>query len=206
MNTTNSNVGGWDATIMRTFCNTRLYDALPTAWQSMLKKVKISASAGNNTTEILTSEDYIYLPCYTEMSNTQSGIYPSEGDYITWFTNNPSRAKFKGRIIPDGASYYSSSSDPSTVSTNDVKEGDIWINTGNQSIAYMYLKQDEIDKLNITPAYTASIGGGWVSASIWWLRSLYVGSTTNFWYVNTNGYCNGSYASSSIGVCPCFSI
>lgn len=206
MNTTNSNVGGWDATIMRAFCNTRLYEALPTVWQSMLKKVKISASAGNNTTEILTSEDYIYLPCYTEMSNTQSGIYPSEGDYITWFTSNPSRAKFRGRIIPDGASYYSSSSDPSTVSTNDVKEGDIWINTGNQSIAYMYVKQDEIDKFNITPSYTASIGGGWVSAHTWWLRSPFVGYTTNFLNVSTYGGCGSSGASSSYGVCPCFSI
>lgn len=206
MNTTNSNVGGWDATIMRAFCNTRLYEALPTVWQSMLKKVKISASAGNNTTEILTSEDYIYLPCYTEMSNTQSGIYPSEGDYITWFTSNPSRAKFRGRIIPDGASYYSSSSDPSTVSTNDVKEGDIWINTGNQSIAYMYVKQDEIDKFNITPSYTASIGGGWVSASNWWLRSPLVGYATYFWFVYTGGGCNYYGASYSNGVCPCFSI
>lgn len=42
--------------------------------------------------------------------------------------------------------------------------------------------------------------------SYWWLRSPYVGYSTNFWYVNYNG--NGSSYSASYvdGVCPCFII
>ena len=38
------------------------------------------------------------------------------------------------------------------------------------------------------------------------LRSPSVGYATFFWYVNTSGHCNSNGASSSYGVCPCFSI
>lgn len=66
MNATDTNVGGWDACLMRTFLNTRVYNALPLTWQSMLKTVKISASAGDKSTEIITSEDKIYLAANRE--------------------------------------------------------------------------------------------------------------------------------------------
>ena len=206
MNTTNTNAGGWNASRMRTFLDTRFHTALPTVWQSMLKQVKISASAGSQSTEILISEDYIYLPCVTEMNNSKDSIYPSEGDYITWYTSNPARVKFRGYMIPDGSTRYSSGSDPSTSSTNNVKEGDVWINTSNQSIGYTYVTQQHLDEYGITPKYTASIGGGWIEATSWWLRSPDVGGSTNFWYVNTSGGCGNYNASPSLGVCPCFSI
>lgn len=38
------------------------------------------------------------------------------------------------------------------------------------------------------------------------LRSPYVGNSTYFWYVYYSGSCNGSSASNSLGVSPCFSI
>ena len=208
MNTSNTNAGGWEASLMRTFLDTRFRPALPTVWQSMLKRVKVSASAGSQSTEILISEDYIYLPCLKAMNNATDSIYPSEGNYISWYTSNPSRVKFRGYKIPDGASYYTTAGvDPTTVSANNVKEGDVWINTSNSSIGYTYVTQQYLDEYGITPKYTASIGGGWIEAPHWWLRSPVVGNSTGFWYVYSNGNCGYSYAaSSSYGVCPCFSI
>ena len=207
MNTSNTNAGGWDASLMRTYLDTRFRPALPTVWQSMLKKVKISASAGSQSTEILISEDYIYLPCIKAMNNTSDSIYPSEGDYISWYTSNPLRVKFRGYKIPDGASYYTTAGvDPTTVSSNNVQEGDVWINTSNQSIGYTYVTQQYLDEYGITPKYTASIGGGWIEATGWWLRSPYVGYSANFWFVDFGGYCGSYGAGTSFGVCPCFSI
>ncbi|MBQ8000261.1 MAG: hypothetical protein IJ298_03480, partial [Ruminococcus sp.] len=214
MNSTNVNAGGWDASLMRSFLNTRIYDALPTVWKSMLKKVKINATAGSQSTEVLVSEDYIYLPCLTEMNNNQSAPYPSEGEYITWYTSNALRVKFQKYMIPDGASYYTSGSDPSTVSTNAVKEGDVWINTSYDSRGYIYITQDEVDKYNLSPVsgnlqadlIVASIGGAWKMSSYWWLRSPYAGTSTSFWYVYYYGYCANNGAYNSSGVCPCFSI
>lgn len=215
INSTNTNAGGWNGSKMRTFLNTRFYDALPTVWKSMLKKVKISATAGSQSSEILVSEDNIYLACNTEMSNNTTAPYPSEGDYITWYTSNPSRVKFQGYKIPDGAKYYTSSSDPSTVSTNNIKEGDVWINSSNSSIGYIYITQDDVDKYKLAPVsgstnaalIAASIGGAWKQSNYWWLRSPYISDTTNFWGVANYGYVYGNYgAGSSYGVCPCFSI
>ena len=134
-------------------------------------------------------------------------IYPSEGDYISWYTSNPARVKFRGYKIPDGSSRYTTAGvDPTTVSSNNVKEGDVWINTSNQSIGYTYVTQQYLDEYGITPKYTASIGGGWIEATGWWLRSPYVGNSTTFWFVSGFGNCSANSASNSFGVCPCFSI
>ena len=40
------------------------------------------------------------------------------------------------------------------------------------------------------------------SANNWWLRSPYVGNSTNFWNVNNNGNGNNNNASNANGVCP----
>ena len=205
MNTTNVNAGGWNGSLMRTFCNTRLKEALPTVWQSMLKKVKISASAGSQSTEILVSEDYVYLASTTEMNNSTDATLSSEGDYISWYTSDIMRAKFRGRIIPDDAQRYTDSSDPQTITSYTVKEGDIW-RPNNSGTNYIFVTKTDIDRFGLTVYGTATSAGGWVSAGGWWLRSPYVGNSTNFWIVYPNGYCYGSNASSAFGVCPCFSI
>lgn len=204
MNTSNTNVGGWEECRMRTFLNSRLKEALPTVWQSMLKQVKINASAGNKSSEIVISEDYIYLPCTTEMSNNTSEPYASEGTYISWFTSDLKRLKFMGIIVPDDATGYTNASDPSTDASVTIKAGDVW--KVNNGAGHVYVEQDYLDKYAITPAYTASIGGGWIAAPLWWLRSPSVTGTTNFWVVALNGSMNHTYASNSSGVCPCFSI
>lgn len=217
MNTQNTNVGGWDGCEMRTFLANRVYYALPIGWRNILKKHRVTASAGNQSNELVVSEDYITLACQREMNNTATSPYVDESDYhISWFIDNPSRCKFHGRIIPDDATYYSTNTDPTTVSTNQVKEGDVWINTStNDKIGYIFVTQDTIDKYKLTTdgddGYKLafkSTSGGWVRACVWWLRSPNTGGTTNFWYVSGNGYVYyGNYgALNAFGVVPCFSI
>ena len=212
MNDTNVNAGGWDASLMRTFCNGRIFDALPTVWQSMIKTVKVSASAGNQSTEVLVSEDKVYLESISALTNNKDSIYPSEGSYITWFTSNMVRAKFRGVIIPDDATYYTSSSEPSTVSSNNVKLGDVWQPSDGGGWNYILISLEDWNLRPVTstaPSHGTMTNDGtmvWVAAYGWWLRSPSVGYSAYFWYVSYygGGYSNG--ASNASGVCPCFSI
>ena len=54
--------GGWEKSEMRYFCNSRVYNAFPAVWKSIIKQPYIPASIGNNSTTIVESQDYIYLP------------------------------------------------------------------------------------------------------------------------------------------------
>ena len=210
MNATDTNVGGWDACLMRTFLNTRVYNALPLTWQSMLKTVKISASAGDKSTEIITSEDKIYLAANRELGGWTTEPYVNEGYAISWFTKNSIRCKFRGQIIPDDATYYTSNTDPTALSTASVKRGDIWINTGNQEIGYYYIPADEKNKHYFyggNDNIVASDGGLWLRAQYWWERSPNAGNSTYFVLVHGNGSpYNGSFAATTYAVVPCFSI
>ena len=207
MNSTNTNSGGWDNCMMRKNFMPRLYNALPTVWKSMIKKVKVNASAGSQSSEILISEDYVYLPAVKEVDNGQtSTVYVSEGSFISWFTSNIRRAKFRGVIIPDTATYYTTSSDPNTIDGSNVSIGDVWQPNGGTNTNYVFVSNQEIARCGYTVYGTATDVGGWVSASGWWLRSPSVSNSTHFWSVGNYGGTNYTNASYTIGVCPCFSI
>ena len=208
MNSSATNVGGWDACAMRTFLNNRMPPALPTTWRSMLKQVIIQASEGNKSTTILTSNDYFYLPCLREMGGSTDTPYGNEGTAISWFTSDIRRAKFRGLIIPDDATYYTDASDPSTTSTNDVRPGDVW-KVNNSGRCHIYATDELIREYGLSTenAVDCSLGGKWISAYYWWERSPNVGNTTAFWYVHYSGSHSDYYsANNSHGVCPCFSI
>lgn len=212
MNSGNTNVGGWDSSAMRTFMNARLPNALPTVWRSLLKKVKISATEGNKSTNVLVSEDWFYLPCLREMGGSNDSPYNAEGVIISWFTSDIRRAKFRGKIIPDDATYYTNSSDPSLDSNVTIKSGDVWKQNGNSN-CYIYATDEEVRYYGLSKSVAANIGGYWVSACSYWERSPYVGTTHTFWNVSSLGanttygnYYGYNTASYSFGVCPCFSI
>ena len=218
MNPTNTNVGGWDASKMREFLNSRLPDALPISWRAMLKQVKINATEGNQSTNITVSEDYFYLPSLSEMRGSTASPYNSEGDAISWFTGDIYRAKFRGMIIPDTAHYFTNASDPTLASTNtdyktgttvtQIVSGDVWKQNGNGRV-YIYATADDIRYygLSLTDSVAANAGGTWVSAYGFWERSPNVANSTGFWYVSYYGYSNGNYGAAYMSaVCPCFSI
>lgn len=102
MNSTNTNLGGWNDSKMRAFCNSRVYAAFPTEWKSIIKQVQIPATAGNMASDIVYSKDYVYLPSYVEMFNTSEAPYSSEGKAIEFFSSSADRVK----SIGDTASIY----------------------------------------------------------------------------------------------------
>lgn len=215
MNSTNTNVGGWDGCEMRTFLSTRIYNALPINWQSAIKQVKISASAGNQSSEIVVSDDKIYLASNREVGGNTSEPYASEGSAISFFTSNARRIKIPGWIISDDAQFISSASDPTAMVSYTVREGDIWINTSTDSIGYVYISADTMAKhsklgfraFTSSDNIQASDGGVWVRAHYWWERSPLASYSTSFMGVNTGGnpYINNG-ASLAFGVVVCFSI
>ena len=93
MNTTNTNIGGWNDSAMRQFCNGRVYDAFPTEWRSIIKQVQIPSTAGNMSSDIVYSKDYVYLPSYVEVFNTIEDPYASEGKAIAFFNTDVDRIK-----------------------------------------------------------------------------------------------------------------
>lgn len=210
MNGSRTNVGGWDECYMRTFLNSRLKDAMPTVWQSMLKKARIKASAGDLSSDIVTSDDYIYIPCVREMGGSTAVPYINEGDSISWCGLQAYRLKFSGLIIPDDAIYYTVSSDPSSDAGNTVRSGDVWQKNGNGN-GYIYVDQTYLTQYAVTPSVSAYAGGGWIAAAEYWLRSPAAGDSgnnTSFNIVNALGFIGFSngVATGYRRVCPCFNI
>ena len=218
MNSSNTNAGGWNSSKMRTFCNGRVFDALPIEWQAMIKAVEIRATSGSQSTSIIASEDKVYLISYREVGSgsTAAGYIDEVGTSInpvSWFTNNQQRIKFRGKIRKyagdSTATIYSCAQEPAALYQTDIEPGTIWINTSNSSVGYIFLPQDELDHYGITPSIAADPTyalGGWMTANYWWERSPYLSNTTYFMSVNYYGPpSNYANASTVFGVVPCFS-
>ena len=124
MNTTNTNVGGWDECAMRKWLNESVFNALPVKWQSMIKAVDVLTSIGNTSATIKASSDKLFLFSQAEVGfNTTSVPYSKEVDAeaeeVTFsiFTDNASR--IKKRYNGEGeASYWWLRSPNSSGSTN----------------------------------------------------------------------------------------
>ena len=115
MNNTNVNSTGWENSYMRRFLNNRLFKALPTEWQSIIQQVQINATAGSQSTTIITSSDKVYLASYREVGGSGAGYNDEIGTdtsspNIPWFvaqtasasvstynTANAQRLKWRGR-------------------------------------------------------------------------------------------------------------
>lgn len=67
--TSYSYTGGWAESTLNTFLNSRLYEAVPTQIKSLIKRVTVTSSIGNKSTETTDSQCYIYIPSAIEMSN-----------------------------------------------------------------------------------------------------------------------------------------
>ena len=215
MNATNTNAGGWPSCAMRTFVNSRVYNAFPVEWQAIMKQCKISSTSGSQSSSIVTSEDYVYIPCLAEMNGSTSTPYINEGESISFFTSNPLKAKFRGQIISENAQIITNQSDPTLLSDYTVVEGDIWVNSGSSNTCYMYFSATTIAKhkylgilVSSSDNLSAGDGGKWIRAQIWWERSPLLSNSTSFYSVSTTG--NAGYSNSGadyvFGVVPCFSI
>lgn len=87
MNSSSTNSGGWEDCARRTWCNTVYKECLPTYVQNMMKQVKKLTSAGSQSSEIKTSNDYAFLPSEIEISGSVMNSYAGEGEQYQYFKN-----------------------------------------------------------------------------------------------------------------------
>ena len=89
-----TNSGGYTACTLPAWLNNRILKGMDIQWQQLVKQVKISSSVGNQSTEISTSDNYIYIPSVYEIDPTMnSEPYVYEGSPITYMTTNESRIR-----------------------------------------------------------------------------------------------------------------
>lgn len=86
-NTSSTTVGGWANSALNKFLNTRLYESMSDQMKLLLKQVTVSSSVGNKSTELSTSECYIFVPALIEMTNDSPADvepYIYEGSTISY--------------------------------------------------------------------------------------------------------------------------
>lgn len=126
-NDTNTSVGGWASSALNRFLNTRFYNAIPSQIKSLIKKVSVSSTAGNKSSEIISSGCYVTIPSVYDLDNKLGSPYTNEvydaygtinfmvsdesrkracvdGDYIDYWTRSPNAgyASYIYQITPEG--------------------------------------------------------------------------------------------------------
>ena len=72
MNSTNTNVGGWKDSAMRTYANGEFFDKLPSDLQAAITETKVISGHGSSESENLTTNDKIYLLAAKEINITNA--------------------------------------------------------------------------------------------------------------------------------------
>lgn len=94
MNGSADNTNGWNLCSMRTWCNSTLFESLPTALKSIVKQVnKLTSSGAPNYTTIVTSQDKAFLLSEIETAASSSYSVSGEGTAYPIYTTTSSRAK-----------------------------------------------------------------------------------------------------------------
>lgn len=96
-NTGSATKGGWAASPLNTWMNTRLYNAVNLSWKALIRQVKVRSSIGDNSQEITQSNCYFFLPSVYEVdpgSTNEPYINETSGP-ITYFLNDAVRRKTK---------------------------------------------------------------------------------------------------------------
>ena len=112
MNSTNTSVGGWPASEMRTYVNETVYNALPSDLQNVIATTKVISSHGSTTGESnFTSDDKLYLlsceEIYGDFANSSQATYDTsvgtsrQLDYykkmdVTMDSNNAAIKQYNG--------------------------------------------------------------------------------------------------------------
>lgn len=128
MNASNTNVGGWESSKMRTSVMPTLLSQLPADLQSVIKSVYKKTSAGNKSTTITTTNDKLFLLSEVEVNGTTATTYADEGEQYAYFKRNGGYVQYgndgyypngiKALSNGDGDSYYWWLRSPSVAGTN----------------------------------------------------------------------------------------
>jgi len=95
MNSTNTNSGGWSNSAMYTYLQETVWSYIPDEWKTVITPAKKKSTEGNQSTNILTSIDNLFLLARVEVSSTTSAGYVDEGTLYPIFTDSNSRIKYK---------------------------------------------------------------------------------------------------------------
>ena len=95
MTTTNNNIGGWENSVMRSYLRDKVFPNLPQDLQDIIKTVNKKTSAGDKSTEIVTSEDKLFLFSEIEVFNSNIHSANGEGEQYDYFIDNKNVIKLK---------------------------------------------------------------------------------------------------------------
>ena len=96
MNSSDTNVGGWDECKMRTETMQTLFNNLPDELQAVIKTVDKKATNGSKSTSITTSQDKLWLYSEVELDGTTESGYKDEGtQYEYWASHNTDSDRIK---------------------------------------------------------------------------------------------------------------
>ena len=113
-NAAGNNEGGWAASSLNSFLNTRFYNAIPSQIKSIMKKMSVKSTTGKKSTEITSSGCYVTIPSLYDISNLSHvsqelrTTYQGEASGTINFMLDTEKRK---RAYPDGdyASYWTRS-------------------------------------------------------------------------------------------------
>lgn len=106
MNSLNTNNGGWEGCVRRTWCNNVYKKCLPVYIQNMMKRVKKLTSVGNQSSTIKTSNDYAFLPSEIEVFGSTAYSFAGEGKQYQYFKNATANRYKKPRYNSSHVSGY----------------------------------------------------------------------------------------------------
>jgi len=195
MNTTNTNAGGYTASIVGRWLPSRFFPALPQEWRSIIADCRVMHNnyVDGSAHNIVTSNLKVSILDVVEMnSNTTTAPWSTCGEPITYYVNDAARIHYQGITTRENYVTFTQGTDPALDPNNNVQEGDLWVDTSNSNAKKVF---DGLVWRALTP-----VG--------FWLRSAPPTGSSGFAYVGSNGSVHtGNYtATGSNGVVPRFSI
>ena len=181
MNDTNTNVGGWPATSMRTFINNDIYNSLPEEIKNAIIDTAVISGHGSTSGETnFTSTDKLYLLSTTEV-------------WADTISNSNSKISNNNYVLPLA----------SDTPIGSFTENDIYDSAKDMTRQLDYYKNLGVTKTN----YSGAIKKNGSNASSWWLRAVSSKITEFFYSVLSSGNnINVPASSSGYGVSPAFRI
>ena len=95
MNSTDTNVGGWEDSEMRTYLNETVHNSLPQEVKNIIKLVNKKTSEGNKSTNIITTSDKLFLLSEAEIFGNTTYSASGEGSQYQYFTDGGSKIKYQ---------------------------------------------------------------------------------------------------------------
>lgn len=199
--------GGWHSMAAYVVENERVYKAMPVQWRTIIKKVKVNAKERNGTSNVVTSETYLYPPARVEMDGTTDTLFTGEGYHIPWFVSNATRVKFLELYVEYNPTIYTDNTDPTQLTSNHVKEGDFWL---NNNVYYRYISDEKWvtrHERYLADSKKAIGNGYWMSASYYTERTHNQNAAAWILAVSEEGYTLKSLAvQDAVNQVICFSL